>query len=107
MSIQTKELDRAQKKQLERITKLRQERRARLYVIDKEVLWGIFEQGLGKPDFTYGVDGIPKDCIVDNVGWEFNYNGIVYRVLHESFEPVKEGKIPIYQSINVTIKRGK
>jgi hypothetical protein len=92
-------------RQTERITKLRQERRAKLYVIDKEVLFGIFESGIGNPEFTYGVDGVPKDCIVDNVGWDFNYNGIVYRVLHESFAPVQEGTIPIYESLNVTVKK--
>lgn len=86
-----------------RIDILRKERRAKVCVIQKEVLWGFFEQGLMNPNVLYKIEGVPQDCVVDNVGWDFNYNGIVYRILHESFEPIKEGTIPIFVPLTVTV----
>lgn len=65
----------------------------------------MFEQIQGNPEYLYGSDGIPENAIIDNVGWDMQHDGIVYRVLHESFDPLLEGMIPLYKSINITVKR--
>lgn len=92
-------------KKLDRREKLRAERRAKFYVISYHILWDLFANAIGKPQFLFGVEGIPADAIVDNAGSDIMHDGVIYRVLHESFEPVEEGTIALFNEIMVSVRQ--
>lgn len=88
---------------IERLDKLRKEHRGRLYIIQKHTLWDLLDNSIGEPIFTWGLSGLPKDCILENIGFHEVTNGLALYLLHESFEPLQEGTVPVFHHIDVTI----
>jgi len=85
-----------------RAEELRDQNRAKLFVIDKGVLWSLLENLRGEQPTCLSAEGIPTNAIIDNVGWDLNFNGVVYRMLHEDFDQVEQGVTPVCENVKIT-----
>ena len=77
---------------------LRSENRTEHLAIQEKELLGILT---GKSI----ISGLPTDVIIDHCGYDMMRNGIIVKLLHESFKPVAPGFISPHSSSYNVMKR--